>query len=845
MNLKLNRRNDSTVFSIQSVLILIFLIFPFKQSQSQEKRQPTDVKVIGHAHMDPVYRWRWNEIENREISKTFSDVLKELDTYPELQFAQSYMLYYETVQNRFPKLFEKVKQRISDKRWSVVGGQWVETDETLPSGESLIRQFLVGRDYYTKNLGIKNVTIAWLPDVFTGHSSTIPKIYAGCGIKNYVFSREAPKDKRIFWWESADGSRILAYKIPGHYIPDYKILPGQVEEWIKISGYNKPLIAVGKGDHGGGPGETDMRSLELLSNEFPLQFKFISPEDYFNELNQADFNWPVQNKEFGYQPNGGQWLGCYTSQAKIKKQNRRLENQLIAAEKFSAIGTMHKGKPFYPREDFLEAWKILLFNQFHDIIPGTLTGLGANDVFKDYNKLEQISSELLTAGLENIGNRIDTETDGIPLVVYNPHSWEVSQFVDAEVSFVKRPAEFSLKDSEGESILYSIIKESEDKQTVTVSMDATNIPALGYKVYTVTNEKTEMPKTDIDVTENQIENKFFVVRWNDEGVTNIFNKKLQKEFVNGVANTLQLFEDNGNSWSLKLTGKKYPVNQLTPPRIIFSSPEKVTVQWEDYFQSSKFVRYMTVYANSEQINFEMEVDWHSHNKILRLAFPTVLANGQACYDQAYGYVQREETEGEFPAQKWVDYSEKNCGISLLNNGKYGFTINNGVLTMSIVRGARDMDPRMDEGKHSFKYALNVHEGDWRDANIPLRAWEFNQPLIAKQENQHPGEISGWTYSNLSFPLEKSFFGINSDHVIISSLKTKQDAYETNPIILRIIETEGSDENVTVRLPYEAKSVNECNHLEEPIEQRSEIKTDSTQFHFTIGHDQIRTFMIYF
>jgi alpha-mannosidase len=845
MNLKLNRRNESFPYLIQSLLILFFLIYPFTDSQSQEKTKPIDVKVVGHAHMDPVYRWRWNEMENREIFKTFSDVLNELDTFPDLHFAQSYMLYYETIQNRFPELYKKVRQSISEKRWSVVGGQWVETDETLPSGESLIRQFLVGRDYYTKNLGINNVTIAWLPDVFTGHSSTIPKIYAGCGIKNYVFSREAPEDKRIFWWESADGSRILAYKIPGHYNPDYKILPGQLEEWVKISGYKTPLITVGKGDHGGGPGKSDIRSLKMLSGEFPLQFEFTSPEDYFNQLNHAKNNWPVQNEEFGYQPNGGQWLGCYTSQAKIKKLNRHLENQLIAAEKFSAIGTIHKGKPFYPREDFLKAWKILLFNQFHDIIPGTLTGLGANDVFKDYDKLEQISSELLNAGIENIGNRINTEMDGIPLVVYNPHSWTVSQFVDIEVSFVERPAEFSIKDSKGNDIAYSIIKKSEDKQTVTVSINAQDVPALGYKVFAVVNEKPEIHNTALKVAKNQIENEFFILKWNDEGVTSIFNKKLQKEFISGVVNTLQLLEDNGNSWSLKLTGKEFPVNQLAPAKVIFSSPEKVTVQWEDYFQSSKFVRFMTVYANSEQIDFEMEVDWHSHNKLLRLAFPTTLTDGQAYYDQSYGYVLRKETNGEFPAQKWIDYSGKNYGVSLINNGKYGFTINSGILTMSVVRGARDMDPRMDEGKHSFKYALNVHKGDWRDANIPLRAWEFNQPLIAKQENQHPGEILGWTYSNLSFPMEKSFFGINSDHVIISSLKTKQDAYDPNPVILRIIETEGRDENVTVQLPYEAKSVIECNHLEEPIKARSEIKTDETRFHFTIGHDQIRTFMIYF
>ncbi len=846
MNQKRKQQYHSLPFSFKSVLLVLLLIIPFLNGYSQVDSITMEVEVTGHAHMDPVYRWRWNEIENREIYKTFSDVLDVLDTFPDLHFAQSYMLYYETVQNRFPTLYKRVKESISNKRWSVVGGQWVETDETMPSGESLIRQFLVARDYYTKNLDIKDISIAWSPDVFTGHPGTLPKIYAGCGIKNYVFSREAPTDKRIFWWESKDGSRMLAYKIPGHYNPDYKSLPEQLKKWTNLSGYNTPLITVGKGDHGGGPGKNDIRSMKLLSQDHPLHFDYSSPEDYFARLNSTNQNWPVQKEEFGYQPNGWQWLGCYTSQAKIKKLNRKLENRMIAAEKFAAIGIMHKGKPFYPREDFLKAWKILLFNQFHDIIPGTLTGLGADDVLKQYDKLDQISSDIINNGLENIGNRINTAgMKGIPVVVYNPLSWEVSQFVDADIAFIDSPAEFKVVDTEGEQVPYTVTRRSNKEQSVVITFNAENVPPLGYKVFQVINKKPEGKNTELVLWKNQIENNYFRIKWDTNGITSLYDKRLKKEILRNAANKLRLLEDNGSSWGLDITEKEFPVHALMPPKVVFSSPLKVIVKWEDYFQSSKFVRYMTIYANNNQIDFEMEVEWHSHNKLLKLAFPTVLSGGKAFYDQSYGYVQRKETNKEYPAQKWIDYSGNNFGVALLNNGKYGFTIDQGELTMSVVRGARDMDPRMDEGKHTFKYALIVHPGDWRDADIPLKAWELNQPLLVKRENQHPGEISGWTYSDLSFPAEKSFFGINSEHVIISSLKTKQDAYNPNPIVLRIVETEGRDENVTVQLPYEAKSVTECNHLEEPIDQRSEIKIDGKQFHFAIGHDQIRTFMVYF
>lgn len=826
------------------IISLLFSLYGYGQpvTKNVEKQK---VKIVGHAHMDPVYRWRWNEMENREIFKTFTDVLSVLDKYPTLRFAQSYMLYYSIIQKNFPILFEQVKQSITDKKWNVVGGQWVEPDETLPSGESLIRQFLIANDYYTKNLDIKNINIAWSPDAFTGHLVTIPKIYTGCGIQSYVFSRGAPEGKKVFWWESKDGSKILAYKIPGHYNPDFEKLPAIIEQWKQEAKYDSPFMTFGKGDHGGGPDDDDIESLRILETESFLEFEQILPEDYFKELHASENNWPVQMEEFGITPNTGRWKGCYTSQAMIKKKNRFFENQLITAEKFSAIGTMHKGKPFYPREDFLEAWRILLFNQFHDILPGTLTGLSVNDVMRDYKRLGEITSEQLNAGIENIGARINTEIDGIPLVVYNPHSWSVNQLVEAEIKFLKNPGEFTLKDSAGNNIPYSFIGNSNDELSYNICLEANNIPPLGYKVFEVVEEALPKHKSDLKSNSNSIENNHYVIEWDKNGLVSIFCKKLQKEFLDGSTNKLELLEDKGNSWGLGYTGNEFEIKQLSKPEIIYSSPLKIIVKWEDYYQSSKFTRYMSVKSNSDQIDFEMEVDWHSSNKILRLLFPTNVSDGYAYFDQPYGYVKREESNWDTPAQKWIDYSNSDYGVSLINNGKYGFNIKEGVLGLSVVRGARGMDPRMDEGKHSFKYSLIIHEGNWRNADIPLRAWELNQPLIAKQENQHPGEISGWAFSKQSFPLEKSFFSIKSDHVIISSLKTKQDAYNPNPLILRIVETEGKDEYISVQLPYNAVSVKECNHLEQEIEPRSEIKLDGKQFSFNMGHDQIRTFMIQF
>lgn len=827
------------------VLISTLLIIQNASGQqASEGFETQKVKVIGHAHMDPVYRWRWNEIERREVYNTFSNVLKVMSQYPNVRFAQSSLVYYNTVQENFPDLFEQIKQSIQDQRWSVVGGQWVEPDETMPSGECLIRQFLVGRDYYSKNLGIENIHIAWSPDAFSGHVVTLPKIYSGCGIDTYVFSRNAPEGKKIFWWESNDGSRLLAYKIPDHYNPTFQRMTGYIKDWVETCGYDTPMVTIGEGDHGGGPKESDFSAMRMLSDTANLEFEFVSPENYFNELHQEDREWPVLNTEFSIQPNGGQWLGCYTSQARIKKLNRYHENQLITAEKFSVLGCLNQAKPFYPREDFKDAWRILLFNQFHDIVPGTLASLGVNDVYRDYEKLDKITTEQLISGLENIGNRINTESiEGTPLVIYNPHSWSVSQYLDAEFTLAKKVTAFRLKDSDGKNVPYSILNKSDDGMTFKITVRAENVPPMGYKVLEIVEESPKKAGSDIKVGMNQIENSYYVIKWNDSGISSIYSKKLKKEVLKNTGNKLELLEENGNAWGISLTGKEFIIEPLQAPEIVFQSPVQVVLKWSGNFQTSNFYRIMTLNANSNQIDFEMEVDWHSHNKILQVVFPTNVKGGDAFYDQPYGYIQRAETGKFFPAQKWIDCSDDDWGVSLLNDGKYGFTIVDGNLVMSIVRGARGLDPRMDEGTHSFKYSLIAHEGDWREADIPLRALELNQPLIAKQENHHPGEISGWFYNNLSYPSEKSFFGIYSDHVIISSLKTKQDAYHPDKIILRIVETEGREEDVTVHLPYDATSIIECNHLEQPIEPRSIMDAEGKEFRFKIGRDQIRTFMV--
>ena len=837
-------------------LILLVLFNGFVFADNVEKTTNIDIHLVGNAHIDLAYRWRWDETVDRIAQDTFEGVLKMMKKEPGLTFAQSQMALYEEMQKNNPDLFRQIKERINQGRWSVVGGQWAEADAILPGGESMIRQFLIGKEYAQKNLGVKNIIIGWTPDAFSGQALTIPKIFSGCGIKYYVFGRGAPEGKRIFWWQSSDGSRVLAYKIPQHYnLRIDEKMKSILAGWSKLADYNQVMVLYGEGDHGGGPRQPDIDAIHHFQGikDFP-SLRYDTPEKYFAALEKAEKKWPVYKGEMGLgkgenEKSVSSWRGAYTSQARAKKANRDMENLLITSEKFATIGSMLQRKPLFPRVDFREAWKIVLRNQFHDILPGTAIGDVYDDAMSDYLYIKDEGERLLRFGLEVIGSRIDTRGDGIPLVVYNPHSWSRTDIVETVVRFVMEPDQFTIKDDRGQSVLYQVDRWSDDGLTAYISFLAKDIPAVGYKVFRVLEEEPQRVDTDIMFGPDFVVNKYFKIKWDNSGLTSIYDKKLHKELLSGDGNTLQLLEENkSSSWDLSLTGRVLPLKSLGKPRVIEEGPVRAVLQWQDRDESSYFSREIIVKAGIPRLQFKMTVDWHDNDKLLKVAFPTEVDSGRAFFEQPYGYLQHATDGTEWPAQNWIDLSNKKFGVALLNDGKYGFDVNQNVMRMSVVRGARDMDPRMDEGMHSFDYAIYSHKGDWREGNVTQQALELNQPLIAMQENHHIGTLPAWGRLNVfktSLGKKLSFFSINSDHVIISAIKVQQGDWSPANIVLRIFETEGRDDDVTVNLPVNARKIIETNLVEEPIEAKSEIIKGEKKFTFRIGHNQIRTFLIRF
>ena len=319
------------------------------------------IYLVGHAHIDLGYRWRWNETVHRIGRDTFRGVLRMMDQVPELTFVQSQPAIYEAMKEHYPEILQAIKARIAEGRWIVADG-WCEYDHTMPSGEAMIRQHLIGSRYAREELGCE-ITLAWAPDAFSGHVHTLPTILRGCGIDCLLFGRGMPENTPVFWWEGPDGSRVLSYTPIFAY--SSRIGPellDQLEQWEAMTGTKEMLVLYGRGDHGGGPREEDIAELaRMRAEEGNPRMVHTAPRQFFDQVLAPRNDVPLYRGELG-----GGFTGSCSSEGRIKQRNRQVVNLLLTAERFASMATYFQRKPVYPRVDMKEAWKTVLRHQFQN-----------------------------------------------------------------------------------------------------------------------------------------------------------------------------------------------------------------------------------------------------------------------------------------------------------------------------------------------------------------------------------------------------------------------------------------------------------------------------------------------
>jgi alpha-mannosidase len=832
------------------------------------------IRAVGNSHIDMAWLWPWTETVE-VVRNTFQSALNLMREYPDFKFTMSSARTYEWMEEKYPDLFKEIKQRVQEGRWEVVGGMWVEPDLNMPAGESLVRQILVGKRYFQKTFGV-DVKIGWNPDSF-GYNWQLPQIYKKSGMDYFVTQKLLWAHEfttfpyKLFWWQAPDGSRLLTY-FPHDYAADIdgEKMATDLSIWApsmygaKLTDTPEMMHLYGVGDHGGGPTRTMLDNATSLTSPdvvYP-RFEFGTAKGFFEDLEKKlpDMQVPTWNDELYFQYH----RGVFTTQAETKRRIRRSEELLLNAEIYSSLASLY-GRA-YPQEEFGLAWKNLLFDHFHDIMPGSGIAVNYLEAKRNLDDVGRAGSEVMDGALKEISAHINTRGEGVPVVVFNSLSWPRVEVIEIEAQLPASAQHVEVFDSAGKPVESQLVAIEPDTHRVDLLV-LSHTPAIGYATYFVRGAAKQAPHhSTVKASAGALENEFIRVKIDPETgcMTSLFDKRSQTEALalsetdsgghkdSICGNLLQAFNDKPkrwDAWNIDADFEKqhWDLDKADQVELIENGPLRAVIRVKNHFQNSNFVRDITLYAGVPRVDVKMHADWHEKHILLKVAFPLSAHNEKATFEIPYGSVERpttrrtpaEQAEFEVPAQRWADISDATHGFSLLNDCKYGYDAKGNVLRLSLLRSPEWPDPHADEGPHDFTYSLYPHGGTWREAQTIRRGYELNDKLISMQTERHQG----------SLPAEHSFVQIGPDNVVLTAFKKAEDE---NSLILRFYEWEGRESDVTVQLPGRAQSAEETDLMERPIGNLSmhagavtvrtkpyEIKTIKVRFAAETARDNVK------
>jgi alpha-mannosidase len=775
--------------------------------------------MIGNAHIDPVWLWRWQE-GFQEIKATFRSALDRMKEDEDFVFVASSAAFYAWIEQTDPAMFAEIRESVADGRWGLAGGWWVEPDCNLPGGESFVRQGLYGQRYFQSRFG-RIVRVGYCPDSF-GHNAVLPQILKRSGLDFYVFMRPGPHEKadlpHLFWWEADDGSRVLTYRIPYAYATSGV----QLEDHIRRSSEllaadpHASLCFYGVGNHGGGPTRENLALIHTLGEDESLpMLNMALLEPVFVVLSEQRMRLPVVHGELQHHASG-----CYAAHSGVKRWNRQAEQALLAAEKWATLAAWINKLP-YPAQDFERAWKDVLFNQFHDILAGTSIEAAYDDARLLYDEARAIAARASNAALQSLAwqVRIQPEPETLPVVIFNPHTWECH--VPVEVTLNGYDAVSGVVDEAGKAVAVQSQRSEIAAPNMSKISFVAELPPLGYRTYRL--KKSAVGESEASSAESQthtatsgragevtLDNAWFRLEVNaGEGGVRLFDKRMAAAVFAAPAARAVVIDDPSDTWSHGVFrfDQEMGAFAVEHVQLLEHGPVKSVVRVKGVYGASWLTQDFTLYADLPQIDVQVTVDWHESHKLLRLAFPLNLSAPTATYEIPYGHIVRPTEGAEEPGQSWVDVSgtlhgtETAYGLSLLNDGKYSFSVDGAVLGMTVLRSPIyahhtpfTPDPEgaytyLDQGLQHFRYALLPHAGAWQAAQPIQRAAEFNQPPVVLKETYHP-----WG----RLPQRAAFISVEPDNIVVSVLKKAEDG---DAWILRCHETHNVATPATIQLPY--------------------------------------------
>ncbi len=806
------------------------------------------IVVTGHAHIDVAWLWPlWRT--RQKAAHTFSTVLRLMEQYPEYHFTASTPQLYAFVQQDFPELYAEIKQRVAEGRWEPIGGMWLEADCNLPSGESLVRQFVFGMRFFAQEFGIRD-RVLWLPDVF-GYSAALPQILRGCGLDTFMTTKiswsqfnRMPHD--TFRWRGIDGSEILThfvttpdpnnrfYTYNGHMTPNE--VKGAWQEYRQQAINDELLYLMGWGDGGGGPTVEQLETARRLADvpSFP-QVRHGSANAYFERLHQrvdADPRLPTWVGELYLEYH----RGTYTSQARTKYANRRAE-QLYHDAEFLDAWAAASANSESSREQLNAGWQLILLNQFHDILPGSSIPQVYRDAEAQYDDILRLGRDVQRAKLGRLGG-YDT-----PLAIVNTLGWARTDPVVVEEQVVGAAWQVALADKVRHSQLIDDAEPGRRRWLVA----GHTVPSYG--LIDLSQAPLDPPTPPLTVTPTLLENQFFRIELDGNAeISSLVDKRAQREVIapGQRGNQLVAFEDrplNYDAWDIDLfyEEKAYPVQNVKRVEVVETGPIRGGLRIVRTYLNSTITQRVLIYSDLPRIDFETEIDWHEHQTLLKAAFPVDINAALATYEIQFGAVERpthrntswDVARFESCAQRWIDLSEGGYGLTLLNDGKYGHDVHDNVMRLTLLKSAVWPDPEADQGHHSFTYALLPHLGDWRVGEVVRRAAELNTPLIA---SGNAGHIA----SDKPLALHgQAFVHCDAAHVVVDTVKTAEDG---DGVIVRLYEAHNQRGPVRLTFGLPIVSAGACNLLEEPI---GELTVDGQSLVLHVRPFEIKTLHVRF
>lgn len=788
---------------------------------------PGKVIMCGHSHIDVAWLWTVKESERKAV-RTFANTLELMDEYPEYKFAQSQAVLYDMVKKYAPDIFSRIKEKVKSGQWEVMGNAWVEADTNIASGESLIRQLLYGREFFVREFEIDSDTY-WLPDCF-GFTWALPQIIKKSGMKNFITAKLCANDTNafphsMFKWRSHSGDDVTAYFTRVSYQGEYDV--GRVFECR--NGNRQSSIAdisfgmFGYGDGGSGSTTDMLERAEALKN-IPGVPETVnsSAHEFFDEIGKKADEFPVYDGELYFENH----RGTFTSQAFVKKNNRRGEFALRNAEILSSAAEL-MGKSDYDGAELERLWKILLVNQFHDILPGSSIHEVYENAREDYAELNGGLEKLINEKLNVLFSERDPEAFTVVNYLNVPYTGEVK---------IKLPEGYNSVEYADEQIPCAKLS---DKTGDYISFVAEKIPSLSGRTYRFS--KSEHPtKTRVKAEKNLLENNILRVEFDNNGeMTSVFDKENDREVLAAVGNTLCIYQDkpiHESAWNLEFDYRMtpYPLKTAESVEVVRSDSVAGELKILRKFNKSTVTQYISLKKDSRQIDFRTAVDWHEREKVLKVNFPVGVRSCSSTSEIAHGSIQRpthyntsyDLAKFETCMHKWVDLSESGYGVSVLNDCKYGFSVHENNIDITLMRAPICPDPTGDIGYNEFTYSLVPHAGTWQEAGISELAYALNNPpaVVYSAVGSHDGE---------------QFISVKRKGVVLDVFKKAQndDGY-----ILRVFEAYSSRGKCEIDFCKAIESVTECNLMEKDGEALSHCEKS---FVFDIKPNEVKTFRIKF